>query len=140
MMRLELYVLVLGAVLGMIHILWAGNAKTKQYGVKWNTGARDEHLPEPEPKVGRLMRAQANFFETFPIVAVAVLVLAVAGISNWATELGALIWLGARVAYLPLYAAGVPKVRTLVFLVSVAGIVMLIVPALMAGISHPALF
>ena len=36
--------------------------------------ARDEELPPPNPVVGRLTRAQANFFETFPIMIAAVLI------------------------------------------------------------------
>ena len=47
--------------------------KTAQYGRKWNVGARDEALPPPSPVTGRLMRAQANFEETFPIAIVALL-------------------------------------------------------------------
>ena len=40
------------------------------------------------------------------------------------------VWLAARVVYLPLYAMGVPKVRTLVFLVSLAGLIAVIWPLL----------
>lgn len=138
-MRVELYVLALGCVLGLFHIFWAGSAKTRQYGTKWNAGARDEALPPPEPVVGRLTRAQANYFETFPIVAALILILAAAGISTVTTELGALLWLAARIVYVPLYVAGVPMVRSLVFLVSLAGIVLLLWAALAAGISHSAL-
>jgi uncharacterized MAPEG superfamily protein len=139
-MRLELYVLVLGCVLGIVHIFWAGQAKTKQYGTKWNAGPRDAELPPPEPLVGRLMRAQGNYFETFPIVAALILVLAAAGISSVLTELGALIWFGARIVYVPLYAMGVPVVRSMVFLVSLAGILMLLWAGLSVGITQTALF
>ena len=47
--------------------------------------------------------------------------------------IGAALWLGARIAYLPLYALGVRMVRTLAFGVSMVGIVMLLLPALRAG-------
>ena len=43
---------------------------------------------------------------------------------------GAMLWLGARVIYLPLYAAGIPVVRTVAFMVSMVGIVMLLWPLL----------
>ena len=68
------------------------------------------------------MRAQANYFETFPIAASAFLVVTVAELTSVWTSAGAVVWLLARVVYLPLYAAGVPKVRTLVFLLSLIGI------------------
>jgi uncharacterized MAPEG superfamily protein len=111
----ELVVLTWGCIIGFVHIIVATQAKTRQYGSKWNTSARDEELPPPRPVVGRLMRAQSNFFETFPI---------------FITTLGAWLWLGGRVAYLPLYAFGVPLVRSLAWMVSVVGIVLVMWPAL----------
>ena len=126
-MKTELLVLASGCVLGLIHIFAAGGAKTKQYGRDWNMGARDEQLPLPNPVVGRLMRAQANYFETFPIVAAAILMVVVAGLTSVWTAVGSLVWLLARVVYLPLYAVGIPKIRTIVFLVSLCGIVILLV-------------
>ena len=125
-MQIELFVLACGGLLGLVHIFAAGHAKTRQYGTSWNMGARDEQLPPPDPVVGRLMRAQANFFETFPIVAAAILIIAVADLDNLWTASASLLWLIARLIYLPLYATGVPKVRTLVFGVSVIGILILL--------------
>ena len=87
-------------------------------------------MPEPRPLVGRLTRAQANYFETFPIVAIAILIDAQAGLFDRWTAIGAMVWLGARIVYLPLYAAGVPVVRTIVFGISMAGLLMLLWPVL----------
>ena len=129
-MRTELVVLAWGCVLGIIHIWAAVRVKTRQYGAKWNVGARDENLPPPDPIVGRLARAQANYFESFPIMAAAVLIVTAAGLGGRWTEIGAILWLAARIVYLPLYAFGVPVVRTLVFTVSVVGIGMVLWPAL----------
>ncbi|MEP9360627.1 MAPEG family protein [Sphingomonas sp. KR3-1] len=133
-MRLEITVLVWGCVLALVHIFAAAHVKTRQYGTKWNVGARDESLPPAQPIVGRLVRAQANFFETFPLAIVAVVALCFTGKQTIWTELGALLWLGGRIVYLPLYAAGVPVVRTLVFLVSLTGILMMLWPSLAAGL------
>ena len=130
----ELVVLTWGCILAFVHILVAAQAKTRQYGTKWNISARDEELPPPQPIVGRLARAQANFLETFPIFAAAVLIVAIAGLQDRWTAIGAWLWLGARVAYLPLYALGVPVVRTLVFLVSIVGIALVLRPALAAAL------
>ena len=133
-MSTELSVLAWGCVLALVHVFVAVRFKTQQYGTKWNTGARDEELPPPRPIVGRLARAQANFFETFPVMAAAILIVTAADLESRWTEIGALLWLGARVLYLPLYAAGVPVVRTIVFIASVAGIVMVLRPALVASL------
>jgi uncharacterized MAPEG superfamily protein len=132
-MTIELTVLAWGCALALVHIFAAVRVKTRQYGTKWNMGARDEALPPPEPLVGRLARAQANFFETFPIAAAAILIVTAAGLTSRWTAIGALLWLAARIVYLPLYALGVPVVRTVVFLASVVGIGLVLWPALAAG-------
>ena len=130
MISIELRILAWGCLLALIHVFAAGQVRTKQYGTKWNMGARDEDLPPPSPLVGRMERAQANFFETFPIVAAAILMIEATHRTSATTMLGAMLWLGARVIYLPLYAAGIPVVRSVAFMVSMVGIVMLLWPLL----------
>ena len=129
-MPVELKIAAWGAVLLFVHIFTATRWKTAQYGRKWNMSARDEALPPPNPVTGRLIRAQANFEETFPIAMVALLGVVIAGRTSEYTALGGWIWLGARVVYLPLYGLGIPVVRTLVYLVSIVGIAMVIKPLL----------
>jgi uncharacterized MAPEG superfamily protein len=131
-MPVELNILALGALLLLVHVFVATRFKTAQYGRKWNVGARDESLPPPSPITGRTMRAQANFAETFPIAIVALLGVVIAGRTSYWTELGGWIWLGARVVYLPLYAAGVPGVRTVVWTIGTIGLGIVIWP-LLAG-------
>jgi uncharacterized MAPEG superfamily protein len=131
-MTTELVALAWGCVLGLVHIFAAVRVKTRQYGTAWNMGARDEALPPADPIVGRLARAQANFFETFPIAAAAILMVYAAGLHDGWTATGALVWLAARIVYLPVYAFGIPKLRTLIFLISVVGIGMILWPALAA--------
>src|SRR3954469_10440439 len=127
-MAVELKILALGALLLFIHIFAATRFKTAQYGRKWNVGARDEGLPAPNPMTGRLVRAQANFEETFPIAIVALLGVVVAGRTSQWTALGGWIWLAARVVYLPLYGAGIPVIRTIVWTIGMVGLGMAIWP------------
>jgi uncharacterized MAPEG superfamily protein len=129
----ELTALAWGCILALVHIFAAVRVKTRQYGTQWNIGARDEELPPPQPIVGRLARAQANFLETFPVFAAAALIVAAAGLGDRWTAIGAWLWLGARIVYLPLYALAIPVVRTIAFLVSVAGIGLVLRPALAAA-------
>ncbi|WP_068080572.1 MAPEG family protein [Novosphingobium rosa] len=131
-MRLEF--IMLGAVIGLalVNILWAANVRTRQYGVAWNLGARDAPMPPPSALVQRLQRAQANLYETLPLWIGALLGAAAQGHLGWKTQAGAALYAGARVVYLPLYAAGVPVVRTVVWLVSLAGL-LLTLWALIAG-------
>jgi uncharacterized MAPEG superfamily protein len=129
---MELTILALGAVLLLVHIFAAAHAKTKQYGVAWNMGARDEDLPPLNPLAGRLVRAQANFQETFPIAIIALAGVVIAGKTSEWTAIGGWVWLAARAVYLPLYVMGTPKIRTLVFLVSVAGLLTVLWPLLLS--------
>ena len=129
-MAVELKIAALGALLLLVHIFAAVHLKTKQYGREWNVGARDEALPPLNPVAGRLARAQANFQETFPIAIVALLGVVIAGQTSSSTALGGWIWLGARTIYLPLYAMGVPVIRTVVFVISLVGLGMVISPML----------
>ena len=131
-MPIEVRIAAFGAVLLFIHIFTATRFKTRQYGRKWNVSARDETLPPPNEMTGRTMRAQANFQETFPIAIVALLGVVLADRTSNLTALGGWIWLGARLIYLPLYAAGVPVVRTIVYTISLVGLGMVIWP-LLAG-------
>ena len=134
-MPTELKIFAWGCLLAFIHIMATAQVRTRQYGTKWNMGARDETLPPALPVVGRLERAQANFFETFPILIASILLITALGLSTPRTALGAWLWLGGRIVYLPLYALGVPIVRSLAWAVSVVGIVMVLWPALAASFS-----
>lgn len=127
-MPTEIKILAWAAVLLIVHIFAAVHLKTRQYGAKWNMGARDEARPPLNPLAGRLQRAQANFLETFPIAIIALLGVVVANRTSASTALGGWIWLGARVVYLPLYAAGIPVIRTLAFAVSLVGLAMVLKP------------
>ena len=129
-MTFELYMLAGTLVLAFIQILLFDIARTGQYGLKWNTGARDEEMPPLSPVANRLQRAQNNLFETLPLFIGAVLIAHVAGCDNALTHWGALIYLAGRVVYVPLYAFGVPYVRSLAFIVAMAGVVMILLPLL----------
>lgn len=131
-MAIELKILAWSCALLMVHIFAAAHFKTKQYGAKWNMGARDETLPPLAPLAGRLVRAQANFLETYPIAIIALLGVVIAGRTTEWTAIGGWLWLGARAVYLPLYAMGVPVVRTLVYMVGLVGLVM-VFQALISG-------
>lgn len=129
-MSTELTVLALGCVLGVLQIFVAAQLATRQYGGAWGLSSREASVPPPMPFLGRMLRAQANFLETFPIAAAAILIVQVAGLNTDWTEIGAIVWLAARVAYWPVYAIGIPGLRTALFATSIVGIGMLLWPAL----------
>lgn len=131
-MPIELRLLGATLILALVHIFATAHVRTKQYGVTWNTGARDETMPPLNPLAGRLARAQANLFETLPLFIAAVLGCAVTGRFGHLTLIGTHLYFFGRLVYLPLYAAGVPVVRTLVWGVALVGLMMTIWP-LVAG-------
>ncbi|MES2854690.1 MAG: hypothetical protein V4692_02450, partial [Bdellovibrionota bacterium] len=64
-MTIELWILAASAGLGLIQILLAISAVTRQRGTEWNVGARDAIQAPPTGVAGRLDRASNNFKETF---------------------------------------------------------------------------
>lgn len=129
-MSIELTVLALGCILGVAQIFIAAQIETRQYGTKWSLSSREVPPPPWSPLVGRLKRAQANFLETFPIAAAAILIVETAGLDGTLTAVGAIVWLTARVAFWIVYAIGIPVLRTVIFATSIVGIGMVLWPTL----------
>jgi uncharacterized MAPEG superfamily protein len=125
-MTTELLMLALSVVLGFVHIIASVIAATAQYGSKWNTSARDAAMPPLGLLAGRLQRAQHNFLETFPLFAAAVLIADATNRHGAMAVWGAQLYFYARALYLPIYAAGIPVVRTLVWSVASLGIAMIL--------------
>lgn len=129
-MSVELTVLAWACVFAVVQIFVTAQVATRERGLGWNISSRESPPPEPSPLLGRMMRAQANFFETFPIAVAALLLVEVAGLSNGLTTAGAMTWLGARLVYWPVYAIGISGLRSAVFFVSIGGLGMVLWPAL----------
>ncbi|MBS9478423.1 MAPEG family protein [Ancylobacter radicis] len=129
-MTLELSLLGWSLVLALVQILLPAMYRNRETGVAYNASARDEPGPPVGIVTGRLRRAQANLFETLPIFIAAVLIVHVTGREGLLTAWGASLYLAARVAYLPLYAFGVPYLRSAVWTVSLAGLGLLLIAIL----------
>lgn len=125
-MGIELQMLAWTIVLGLVHLFLDATMKTSERGLAWNASARDGEARPLGPVAGRVNRAWQNFLETFPMFAAAVLAVALAERTGERTALGAQLYFWARVAYIPLYAAGIPYLRSLVWGVSLAGLVMVL--------------
>ena len=89
-------------------------------------GPRDDNRQSGNVMAGRFKRALENLLETYPAFVALALALVVTGKSGGIAATGAWVWLAARVVYVPLYAFGVPAVRTLVWCVSIVGLVMML--------------
>jgi uncharacterized MAPEG superfamily protein len=126
----EIQMLLWSIVLGLVQLVIATALANWDQGLPYNLSPRD--LPPPPVKVitGRLLRAFHNFRETFVYFAVAVLVVTVLGKSSPMSVMGAMLYFWARIVYVPVYALGIPVARTIVWTVSVIGIVMVLTAAM----------
>jgi len=118
--------LALVILLGLFHVLLAGALATRSRGMRWNIGNRDVEGPPVSAVAARAQRASHNFLETFPFFAAALLCAMVAQRDGGVAVLGAQLYFWARVAYLPIYVFGVPVIRSLVWGVSLVGILMVV--------------
>jgi uncharacterized MAPEG superfamily protein len=130
MVPFEFRMLGLSVALGLVHIVAASHSASLQRSYRWTASARDEPLTPLVGVAGRLSRALANFCETFPFFAALAVAVLVAGKSGTLSQWGAALYFAGRVVYLPLYALGVPLVRSLVWNVATLGIVLLLVALL----------
>lgn len=122
----ELKLLMVAVIIGFVQIVWATVAGAGgERDFAWLVGPRDDAKPVGVV-AARLGRALGNFLATFPLFAVAVIAADIAGKLGPMTYYGAALYVAGRALYVPLYAAGVPLVRTLVWAVSIVGIVMII--------------
>jgi uncharacterized MAPEG superfamily protein len=114
-------------ILALVQIFLPAAARTNEFGTKWNAGARDNTPASTKPLTGRLERAQANLYETLPIFIGAVLLTHFVGISSHLTLWGTALYFWGRVAFVPIYALGIPYIRSLIWVVSFAGLIMILV-------------
>ncbi len=129
-MTIELTILGWTLVLAIVQILLPAHFRTRETGISYNASARDGDGPPIGKYTGRLMRAQKNLFETLPLFIAAILIAHVVNIHTSITYWGAWLYLIARIIYVPLYALGIPYVRSLVWVASMAGLCAIILEIL----------
>jgi uncharacterized MAPEG superfamily protein len=74
-----------------------------------------------------LRSGTSELHRDFPLFAAVVPAAYVSDIHNALTVWGAQLYFWARVAYVPLYAAGIPLIRSLVWNVATLGILLLVI-------------
>ena len=123
-MKPELTWLLFAVVLTFGHVLVATIGAQLQVGLATLTANR-EKMVEFKGWAGRAQRAHRNMLENMVLFVPLVLIAVVAGKTNATTLMGAQIFVLARLVYALVYFAGVPWLRTGVWLVSVVGLVMI---------------
>ena len=123
----ELTYLLYGTILLVLHIVVQATVSDLSKGLGWALGNQDEDRDQGI-YADRLQRALRNYLETFPAVVALALLLAVTESGTATSALGAALWFWARVAYIPSRLSGLPLVRSVAWLTSLAGIVLMILP------------
>jgi uncharacterized MAPEG superfamily protein len=132
---IELLGLVAAALLGLVHIVLASHSASRQRGYRWSAGARDELVTPLSGIAGRLARANSNFLETFPFFAAGALAIVATGAGSAWSKWGVMLYIGGRIAYLPLYAFGVFVARSIAWNVAIAGTIAMYA-ALFVSLGH----
>jgi len=125
-MTFDLWMLAGAILLGLIHAGAQSFAYKAQVGNAYTVGARDEAKPATG-LAGRLERALRNFIETFPLFLAAIVLVHLSGKyrPGGIVDIGAALYLFGRTVYLPLYAMGVPRLRTMFWQIATIGIVLI---------------
>ena len=123
-MKPELVWLLWAVALAFTQMLIAVSGATLQVGLPALAGNR-EALPPFTGWAGRAYRAHHNMLESLVLFAALVLVAVVTDRTNATTLLGAQLFFWARLVYAVVYLAGIPWLRTGVWLVSMVGLILI---------------
>ena len=122
----ELTCLELSVVLWLLHVLVQATVGNVELPFGYLFTSRDKPAAASGLLFGRATRALANYVENLtPFVAVALALIATQR-TGGAGAIGATIWILARIVYLPVYVFGIIYVRTLVWGISIIGLVMML--------------
>ena len=123
---IELQMLFCSVLLGLAQLLAAAMLSTRDKGVAHNLSPRDDQGAPVSVLTGRMQRAFANFKETFAFFASAVLLVTILGRESELSAWGAQLYVWARLAYVSVYAAGIPGLRSAIWTVSLVGLLLVL--------------
>jgi len=123
-MKPELNLLVWATALAVVQVLVAVTGAFTQVGLMKLVGNRED-MPKLVGWVGRAERAHINILQNLVLFAVLVIVAVLANRTNDMTLLGAQLFFWGRIAYALIYLAGLPWLRTLSWVVSVVGLLLI---------------
>jgi len=133
-MTIELLAALVVIALGLLQVVLQAGEYRRVHGVPYANTAQDVPSTQTDSiLLGRLTRALRNLHETLPFFLGVVIILALMDYSTTNTRIAALVFAGARIVYLPLYAMGVPYLRGLVWTISFIALISLVVTALGAA-------
>ena len=123
-MKPELMWLVWAVALAFVQVLIAVSGAFTQVGLMKLVGNRED-MPKLTGWVGRAERAHLNMIVNLVLFASLELAVAVLGKGNATTMLGSSLFFWFRVAYAVVYLAGLPWLRTLTWVGSIIGLLLI---------------
>ncbi len=128
-MSAEICYLIASLTLFVVMVICQALFSVKEHGLVPLAGARDG-IDDQKILTQRAKRANQNMIESLILFAPVVLIAAHLGVSNSMTILGAKMFFFGRLLYAPIYWFGVPWLRTVVWGVALAGILLILFQAL----------
>jgi uncharacterized MAPEG superfamily protein len=124
-MSIELTLLIWSVALAVVQVLVAFAGAMLEFGLPDMAG-NSEKVPPADSFAGRAQRAGQNMLESLVPFAVLVLVTELTNRNNASTELGAEVFFAARVAYAAIAVIGLPWIRTAVWCISMAALLLIL--------------
>jgi len=128
-MPIEIQMLALAGVVLMAQFAIMAVAVNLQLGPAYTGGPRDERR-EPTGVPGRLHRAFGNMIEALVFFTLAVVVVTLGDASTRGTEIAAMVFVAARVLYVPAYAIAIGLLRSVIWGIGFFATAFMVVQAL----------
>ncbi|HET6196915.1 MAG TPA: MAPEG family protein [Acetobacteraceae bacterium] len=120
----DLSLLVWTVVLTFVQVVIAAAGANAEVGLPTLAGNRED-LPPIRGWAGRAQRAHRNMLENLPLFIALVLVAHIANRANGTSILGEQLFFWGRLVYAIVYIIGIPWVRTLLWAISVVGMILI---------------
>jgi uncharacterized MAPEG superfamily protein len=121
-----LSLLLWSVLLGLLQCLATGLVVDIERGLSFSTGPRDDQQPLTG-WAGRVIRAFANFRETYPFFVALALAAQLLGRHSATITLGAELYVWGRLIYWPLYVGGIPWIRSIIWVIATFGLVLMLI-------------
>ena len=131
-MTVELVVLALAGLLAIVQLVLFAIPANKEIGTDYLMGPRDEGVTIRDRTTARLQRAYNNHIEGLVLYAVAAVVVVVGGKVSLFTHLCALVYLVARILYVPAYAWGWAPGRSVIWAAGFLATALMLLAALIS--------
>lgn len=124
-MYFELYMIVVAIIIGIMHLSLDSFAYKVQVGNAYTLTGQDDNIVRTH-LAGRMRRANRNFTENFGLFAVAVILVHLTGAQGDFSYWGSAIWVAMRVIYIPAYIWVFPWLRTIIWQISMVGLLLIV--------------